>query len=154
MGPFVETILLVEDDASDAKLFQRALLRAGVTVPVRRVENGDDAVAYIDGAAPYHNRAEHPFPGVVVLDIKLPRRSGFEVLEHVRRQSDNTRLLPIVMLSSSALASDINRAYALGANSYLTKPYRSADFTRLATAFKEYWLECNEDPLIGPRSTN
>jgi CheY-like chemotaxis protein len=87
-----------------------------------RLTNGDDAVAYLSGDAPYENRAAYPMPNVLLLDIKLPRRSGFEVLEWVRRQKSNLRRLPVVMLTSSRHSADINRAYDLGANSYLAKP--------------------------------
>ena len=148
MSTLVDLILLVEDNPADAWLFQRALRKAGVSVPVVRVANGDDALAYLQGDAPYDNRAQYPAPGIMVLDLKLPRRSGFEVLEWVRRLSTGLRLLPVVVLSSSSMPTDVNRAYDLGANSYLTKPHESARFVTLASAFKEYWLTVNEDPVF------
>jgi CheY-like chemotaxis protein len=154
MGPLLELILLIEDNPSDAWLFQRALKKAGVTSRVERLSNGDDAVAYLQGQTPYDDRAAYPLPGIVVLDLKLPRRSGFEVLEWVRSLPGSLRLLPIVVLSSSSMPSDVNRAYSLGANSYLTKPYGASEFTRLASAFRDYWLGVNEDPAILPNSQN
>jgi len=150
MGPFVETILLVEDDFTDEQLLRRAFNKAGVLTPVKTVKNGDEAVAYLEGESPFNNRAEHPFPGVIILDLKLPRRSGFEVLEWIRTRTNDTRLVPVVVLSSSSVAKDVNRAYALGANSYLSKPYKSAEFVELAQAFRNYWLNTNEDPFISP----
>jgi len=150
MGPFVETILLVEDDFTDEQLLRRAFNKAGVLTPVKTVKNGDEAVAYLEGDSPFNNRAEHPFPGVIILDLKLPRRSGFEVLEWIRTRTNDTRLVPVVVLSSSSVAKDVNRAYALGANSYLSKPYKSAEFVELAQAFRNYWLNTNEDPFISP----
>src|SRR5690349_12119322 len=122
MGPFLELILLVEDNPADAWLFQRGLKKAGVTTRVERLSTGDDAVAYLEGRSPYDNRAAYPLPGIVVLDLKLPRRSGFEVLEWVRTRTGTLRLVPVIVLSSSSMPSDVNRAYDLGANSYLTKP--------------------------------
>jgi CheY-like chemotaxis protein len=154
MGPQLDLILLIEDNPSDAWLFQRALKKAGVTTRVERLSTGDDAVAYLQGQAPYDNRAAHPLPGIVVLDLKLPRRSGFEVLEWVRSSTGSLRLLPIVVLSSSSMPNDVNRAYSLGANSYLTKPYGASEFTRLASAFRDYWLGVNEDPAIPPNAQN
>jgi len=150
MGTFIETILLVEDDIHDAQLLRRAFTKAGVNTPLKTVKNGDEAVAYLEGESPYDNRAEHPYPGIVILDLKLPRRSGFEVLEWIRARNNDTKLLPVVVLSSSSVAKDVNRAYALGANSYLSKPYKSADFVQLVQAFRNYWLNLNEDPFVSP----
>ena len=150
MGPFVESILLVEDNPSDVQLLRRAFSKAGVETPVKTVKNGDEAVAYLEGESPFDNRAEHPYPGIVILDLKLPRRSGFEVLEWIRTRNNETKLLPVVVLSSSSIAKDVNRAYALGANSYLAKPYKSSEFVELAQRFRDYWLQINEDPFISP----
>lgn len=146
----MESILLVEDDHNDAQLLRRAFSKAGVPTPVKRVKNGDEAVAYLAGESPFDNRVEHPYPGIVILDLKLPRRSGFEVLEWIRTRTNDTKLLPVVVLSASSVAKDVNRAYALGANSYLTKPYKSAEFVELAQRFRDYWLQVNEDPFISP----
>lgn len=150
MGHFVESILLVEDDHTDEQLLRRAFNKAGVVTPVKTVKNGDEALAYLEGESPFNNRVEHPYPGIVILDLKLPRRSGFEVLEWIRTRTNDTKLLPVVVLSSSSVAKDVNRAYALGANSYLSKPYKSTEFVELAQRFRDYWLKINEDPFISP----
>ena len=139
-------VLLIEDDPADVRLIQRAFRKLQAPVPMFRLTNGDDAVAYLSGNAPYENRAAYPMPNVLLLDIKLPRRSGFEVLEWVRRQKSNLRRLPIVMLTSSRHSADINRAYDLGANSYLAKPESSSDLDELASGFGSYWLSLNEEP--------
>lgn len=146
MGPLAEVILLVEDEPSDAHLLQRAFQKAQVSARIVRVADGDEAMAYLTGAAPW-NRKEHPLPGIIMLDIKLPRRSGFEVLEWLRDQ-DALRRIPVVMLSSSPLPHDVNRAYDLGANSYLTKPQDPGEFVQLACAFRDYWLCANVDPVV------
>jgi CheY-like chemotaxis protein len=139
-------VLLIEDDPADVRLIQRAFRKLDVPVPMFRLTNGDDAVAYLSGDAPYENRAAYPMPNVLLLDIKLPRRSGFEVLEWVRRQKSNLRRLPVVMLTSSRHSADINRAYDLGANSYLAKPETTSDLEGLASGFESYWLSLNEEP--------
>ncbi|MBV9610400.1 MAG: response regulator [Acidobacteria bacterium] len=140
------SILLIEDDPSDARLIQRAFGKLDRAVAVIRLTHGDDAVAYLSGEVPYENRALHPLPCVVLLDIKLPRRSGFEVLQWLRRQETGLRRLPVVMLTSSRHSADINRAYDLGANSYLSKPETSAKLQNLVASIHEYWKELNEGP--------
>ncbi|HLY98068.1 MAG TPA: response regulator [Candidatus Angelobacter sp.] len=146
MGPLAEVILLVEDESSDAHLLQRAFQKAQVPARIIRVANGDEAIAYLTGREPW-NRRQHPLPGIIMMDIKLPRRSGFEVLEWLRDQ-EALRRIPVVMLSSSPLPHDVNRAYDLGANSYLTKPQDPEKFVRLACAFRDYWLCTNVDPAV------
>ena len=139
-------ILLVEDDPADVRLIQRAFKKLNTDVPMVRLTNGDDAVDYLAGKEPYENRSSHPFPSIVLLDIKLPRRSGFEVLEWVRAQGSALRRMPVVMLTSSRHSADVNRAYDLGANSYLTKPETLSELEHLASRFHLYWLNLNEEP--------
>ncbi len=140
-------ILLVEDDANDVILIRRAFAKAEITNPVYTVEDGDAAVAYLAGEGAYADRDDHPLPGVVLLDLKLPRRSGLEVLEWVR-QSPTLRRLPIVVLTSSRESADVNRAYDLGANSYLVKPVGFDALTDLVRILQGYWVGWNEKPEI------
>jgi CheY-like chemotaxis protein len=140
------TILLVEDDPNDARLVQRAFSRGGASVSVLRLQNGDEAVSYLRGEPPFDNRIAHPMPAIVLLDIKLPRRSGFEVLQWVRSRTDSLRRLPIVMLTSSTHLADINRAYDLGANSYVSKPESTEQLNELVRLFVSYWLSTNHAP--------
>jgi DNA-binding response OmpR family regulator len=142
-------ILLVEDDPSDARLIQRAFLKAGIKEDVYRLTNGDDAVAYMNGEGPYSNRALYPMPSLVLLDIKLPRRSGIEVLRYIRGCNHSIRRVPIVMLTSSRHSVDVNRAYDYGANSYLTKPDTMQQLVEMAVALRSYWLTLNEEPTLG-----
>src|SRR5437763_811957 len=132
------TILLVEDEASDAALVVRAFDKAGMNSKMIRLSNGDEAIRYLRGDPPYHERAAFPLPSVILLDIKLPRRSGFEVIQWVRGQLAPLNRIMIVMLTSSRLRGDVNRAYELGANSYLTKPDSSRQLVELVTLFKQY----------------
>ncbi|HKD91868.1 MAG TPA: response regulator [Terriglobales bacterium] len=148
MTAHTPTVLLVEDDPNDASLVQRAFSRSGVKVSVLRLQNGDEAVSYLGGEAPYDNRVLHPVPKVMLLDIKLPRRSGFEVLQWVRARTDALRRMPIVMLTSSNHSIDINRAYDLGANSYVSKPDSSNQLNELVRLFTSYWLKTNQPQAI------
>ena len=141
-------VLLVEDDPADVRLIQRAFRKLRTNINMTRVTNGDDAVAYLSGEGPFENRAAYPMPAVVLLDIKLPRRSGFEVLDWLRKQESPLRRMPVVMLTSSKHSVDVNRAYDLGANSYLAKPETPAGLDELATQFQNYWLYLNEEPEL------
>ena len=141
-----KTVLLVEDDPNDARLVQRAFSRAGEQISVLRLQNGDEAVSYLRGDPPFDNRRVHPMPMIVLLDIKLPRRSGFEVLQWVRARTDSLRRLPVVMLTSSTHLTDINRAYDLGANSYVCKPESIKQLNEFVRLFTSYWLSVNHAP--------
>ena len=138
------TILLVEDDENDLELFMRAYGKARIANPIHRVANGDDAVAYIAGDGKYADRDEHPLPVLVLLDLKLPRRSGLEVLEWIR--GSESKRVPVVMLTSSRESSDINRAYDLGANSYLVKPVGFDNLFELIRSLNLYWMVLNQKP--------
>ncbi len=136
------TVLLVEDNEDDAELVMRAFRRAGVANPIQHVVDGDQAVAYLGGSGPFADRVLHPRPGLVLLDLKLPRRSGFEVLQWLRGRPE-TRRLPVVVLTSSDDNSDIGRAYDLGANSYLVKPVATDALSDMAHTLGLYWLRLN-----------
>lgn len=147
MKAAVPVIMLVEDDPIDAKLTQRALTKVPLKGAVVRLENGDEVIDYLEGSGPYGDRGSHPLPSLVLMDIKLPRRSGLEVVEWIRSRKDEVALLPIVMLTSSRQPADVKRAYELGANSYLTKPDTSSELADMMKATHEYWLRFNERPL-------
>jgi CheY-like chemotaxis protein len=141
-------IMLVEDDPADARLIQRAFTKAGLTAELIRLSNGDEAVAYLDGLAPFENRSSHPLPSLLILDIKLPRRTGLEVLKWLRDRNDGLRRLPTIMLTSSTHAADVDCAYDFGANSYLAKPETSEALLDIAQNIKKYWLTLNENPTL------
>jgi CheY-like chemotaxis protein len=143
-----EPVLLIEDDVSDFRLIQRAFAKIRPTVPMIRLSHGDEAVAYLAGDAPYENRTLHPFPCVILLDIKLPRRSGFEVLEWIRSQESTLKRVPVIMLTSSNHHIDVNKAYELGVNSYLVKPSNSSELEQLVSTFRAYWAELNQGPTV------
>ena len=128
-------------------LVRRALGRAGVTRPLQVVTDGDQAVAYLSGAAPYADRQAHALPALLLLDLKLPRRSGLDVLAWVKQQPLLKRL-PVVVLTSSAESTDVNRAYDLGANSYLVKPVAFDELQRMLTNVHLFWLLTNYPPDV------
>lgn len=138
-------ILLVEDDENDVILIQRALQKGGVDAPLHLVRDGDEAIDYFCGTGRYENTAIHPLPAIVLLDLRLPKRSGLEVLEWLKRH-DSLALLPVIVFTNSTEDTDIRRAYALGANSYLKKPYTQAATTALLQVVSTYWLDRNERP--------
>jgi CheY-like chemotaxis protein len=125
-------ILVIEDNNDDVLLIQRAFDRAMVGNPLEIVRSGPEAVAYLNGDPPFEDRTQHPLPGLVLLDIKLPLMDGFEVLKWIRSRAD---LAPVsvVMLTSSDHIRDVNLAYQLGANSFLVKPldfWNAAELSR------------------------
>jgi CheY-like chemotaxis protein len=140
-------ILLVEDSPDDALLIQRAFRKANLANPVQLVRDGEEAVAYLSGAAPYADRTRFPLPVFMLLDLKLPRRSGLEVLAWVRQESV-VRRLPVVVLTSSRESVDVNRAYDLGVNSYLTKPVGFEALLEMVKNVNLYWLVLNENPEL------
>jgi CheY-like chemotaxis protein len=141
------SVLLVEDDPNDVALTRRAFARSGLTNPLEVVTDGEQAIAYLAGEPPYADRQRHPLPILVLLDLKLPRKSGFDVLGWLRGVPD-VRRLPVVVLTSSAQSPDINRAYDAGANSYLVKPVAFENLLALVRTLGLYWIATNEGPTI------
>ncbi len=138
-------ILLVEDNPSDEKLTLLAFKRSGISNEVVVVRDGPAAIAYLLGDA----QSEAPLPALMLLDLNLPKVGGLEVLQRIR-QSDRTRLLPVVILTSSREEEDIARSYALGANAYVRKPVDFAEFAQAARTVGLFWLLLNELPPSTP----
>ncbi len=133
-------ILIVEDRDDDVLLMRKAFEKALLTNPVQIVQDGEEAVAYLGGQGKYGSRAEYPLPVLVLLDLKLPRMDGFEVLSWIRQQ-DGIRGLPVIVLTSSTQINDVNRAYALGANSFFVKEIDFEQIVNLSTLIRHYWLQ-------------
>ena len=142
MIPLDHTILLVEDNEDDILLIQRAFRRANLTNPLQVVRDGDQAIAYLGGEGQFHDRAAFPLPLLVLLDLKLPRRSGHEVLAWMRAQA-GLRRIPVVVLTSSQEQIDVNRVYDLGGNSYLVKPVEFEALIEMARRLNLYWVLTN-----------
>jgi CheY-like chemotaxis protein len=134
------TILVVEDDPDDRDLLARAFRKAGIEMPLQFAVDGDEAVACLKDAVGEQPEA---CPAVILLDLKLPRRSGFEVLEWIKGHPV-LRRVPVIILTSSRESVDLKRAYDLGANSYLVKPARSEDLLRMVEQIHAYWLGLNQ----------
>src|SRR5207248_2152193 len=135
-------------DPNDVLLVGLAFRKAGIGVNLQVVNDGEQAVQYLSGEGAYGDRHAFPIPGLVLLDVKLPRRSGLEVLSWVRGREE-LRRLPIVMLTSSNQSGDVNRAYDLTANSYVVKPSALEDLVESVKKIIGYWLELNVKPEIG-----
>ncbi len=137
------TVLLVEDDLNDIFLVKRAFRTARIPNPLQVVTDGEEAISYLRGEGKYADRQAHPMPKLIVMDIKMPRRSGFEVLEWVKGDGRPLRRIPVIIVSSSDNPADINRAYELGANAYMVKPMNYHAVEHLFESITHYWgLEC------------
>lgn len=143
--PESAVILLVEDREDDVLLIRKAFARAGLRNPLYVVNDGEQAIAYLMGEAPFTNRSEYPLPDLILLDLKMPRLDGFETLNWIRRQP-GIRGLPVVVLTSSEEIRDVNRAYQLGANSFLVKPLDFENSIAVAKMIEKYWLRSAKLP--------
>lgn len=139
------TILLVEDNPDDVLLIQRAFRKANLVNPISVVDDGEKAISYLSGAGEYADRSRHPVPVLVLLDLKLPRKSGHEVLAWIKQHAAFKRL-PVVVLTSSTETVDVNKAYDLGANSYLMKPVGFDDLFAMVKTLQPYWMILNQKP--------
>ncbi len=138
-------ILLVEDNPDDEALTLRALSRNGIRHEVQVARDGLEALDYLFGRGAYAGRDLHQMPAVTLLDLKLPRLDGLEVLRQLRG-NERTRCLPVVVLTSSKEDQDLVQSYGLGANSYIRKPVDFVQFTEAVRQVGSYWLILNEDP--------
>jgi CheY-like chemotaxis protein len=139
----VKRIILVADDSEDdICLLKCAFSQSGINVAIHFVRDGEEAICYLRGDHGFADRGAFPYPELMLLDIKMPKVDGFSVLEWVRRERSLKRV-PIVMLTSSQEPRDIDHAYDLGANSYLTKPCDFQGLTETVKWLDEYWLKLN-----------
>jgi DNA-binding response OmpR family regulator len=138
-------ILLIEDNEDDTFLMKRALKEAGFTNALHVVQDGEQAVEYLDGTGRLGDREGYPLPALIFLDLKLPGKSGHEVLTWLRAQSHLDATV-VVVLTSSDEGPDVKKAYSLGADSYLVKPPTGDKLTKLSQAFNWSWLELQPQP--------
>jgi len=142
------SVMLVEDDENDVILVKHTFKKAQINNPLQIVTDGAEAVEYLKGKGKYEDRERWPLPELIVLDIKMPRLSGFEVLEWVKGNGGPLRRIPIVIVSGSDNPDDINRAYELGAKAYMVKPMDSRGVEHLFQSITHYWgLECAKPEL-------
>jgi CheY-like chemotaxis protein len=141
------TILLVEDNDNELFLIERAFRKANIGNQLKVVRDGEAAIHYLAGKDVYSDRHLYPLPMLMLLDLKLPRKSGLEVLEWLRQQP-NIKRLPVIALTSSKHSADIDRAYDLGINSYLVKPVTFDRLVEIIQAFEKYWTAISESPHL------
>ena len=139
MVPKDTSILLAEDNENDIIMLRRAAHSARFNNPLSIVNDGAEVIAYLQGEGKYADRRRYPLPALLLLDLKMPRKNGFEVLQWLREQPQFTNL-QVVVLSSSDEIRDINRAYELGANSFLVKPMFFSEFVGMLEALHSYCL--------------
>ena len=146
MNPWDYGIIVVEDEASEVLLLKRAFQQAGLKNPLQVFRDGQEVIDYLSqrGVGVGGPATDAP-PGLMLLDLKMPRKTGFEVLEWLRHQPRLKRLVVVVMSNSLHLA-DISRAYELGCNSYLSKPANLDQFVEMARLINSYWLLLNVRP--------
>jgi two-component system response regulator len=140
-------ILLVEDNPDDELLTLRALKKNNIRNEVSVAQDGVEALEFLFGAGPGKDSQPNPLPELILLDLKLPRIDGLEVLRRIRG-NERTRLIPVVMLTNSIEEQDLLRGYGLGANSYVRKPVDFQQFIAAVGQLGLYWLILNESPPI------
>jgi CheY-like chemotaxis protein len=141
--PHSRPILIAEDDEDTVFFLERSLRKSGMKNPVKIVHDGAEALEYLE------NDANEQAPRLAVLDVKMPLKNGFDVLTEVRRNPKLKRM-PVIMFSSSNHALDVNRAYELGANSYVVKPGDPKLMDEVVTKLQDYWLNINQNPVLEP----
>ena len=141
-----QTILLVDDSEDDIYLVRAAFKNAQFNCPLQEAHNGEEAIAYLQGGSPFSDRNKFPRPTIMLLDLNMPRRSGFELLEWLRAQPGLKRLT-VVILTASLREADVERAFELGANSFVVKPSSIEGLTDLARCLRD-WMGYNQFPQL------
>jgi len=133
------TVLLAEDDENDVLLFSTAFRKAGMVNHLATVPDGEDAIEYLKGTGVYSDRVRYPLPDLLITDLKMPKRTGFDLLTWIKSQ-EQLKDLPIVVLTSSAEESDQRRALELGAQACWTKPSHFEDLVQIVHRIQDDWL--------------
>lgn len=140
-------ILLAEDREDDIILIKRAFGKGEIENPLFVVRDGEEAISYLSGIGKYGNRVEYPLPDLLLLDLKMPKVDGFEVLRWVRQQAGFSALRVVVLTASDQIR-DVNTAYRLGANSFLVKPTDFENVVEMAKTLRDYWLQMSKAPEV------
>ena len=140
-------VLVAEDRDEDLFILRRAFEQLGFQTPVQYVHNGEQAIAYLAGEGRFANRVEYPLPNLLLLDLKMPRKNGFEVLQWIQERPELNTLRTVVLTTSDDIF-EVNRAYKLGASSFLTKPLNFTEFRDMIQAVHIYWLALNKAAAI------
>ena len=142
------TILIIEDDPNDVVLLKRALNRENINNPVQVVNDGKEAVHYLQGEGKYHDRTHFPFPSVIFTDLKMPRMSGFDVLDWLKNHPECS-VIPLIILTASKMEEDVRKAYQMGANAYLVKPSSIGELQEMVKTVYNFWALCEKPPMSG-----
>ncbi|MGH7952474.1 MAG: response regulator [Limisphaerales bacterium] len=143
------TVLLAEDEPNDMLLTKIALQRADIDIPLKVVQDGEETIEYLRGEKKYADRKMYPLPGILLLDIHMPKKNGFEVLEWLRKDSENgLKRLPVIIMSTSDEQKDIDRAYELGVNAYLIKPDAFKKLVETLKTVTNFWKKLAAHPKI------
>lgn len=132
------TILLVEDNLQDIEITRRAFAKGRVSSELVVVRDGEEAIEYLHHRGKYRDPASSPRPGMILLDLNLPKVGGMEVLQHIKNDA-GLRIIPVIVLTVSEREQDVVRSYELGVNTYIQKPIEFETFQRVITAVHEYW---------------
>lgn len=140
-------ILMLEDEQNDVYFVRRALAKLGARHTLHAVHNGGEALRYLCGEGEYKDRSKFPMPNIIFTDLKMPGMDGFEFLRWLRDHPE-CLIIPTIVYSSSTQDSDVRKAYALGANSYVAKPSGLAEMTDFLKFTSEYWSRCELPPPV------
>jgi CheY-like chemotaxis protein len=133
-----ELVLIAEDNPDDALLLRRAIEKAGIGARVKIVADGEEMLLYLQGRGAYSSRSANPLPSLMILDLKMPRKNGLEVLEWIN-QNPEVAVVPTIVLSASNLEKDVRAAYNLGANTYFVKPTTFEELVETMRTLEKYW---------------
>ena len=136
-------ILLIEDNKADILLMQKALVKTDLKTSITVIRNGDDAIKYLTNNIIEHNN----IPNLILLDLNLPKKDGFEVLKEIK-SNNNLKRIPVIILTASSSKEDINKAYDMSANSYIVKPVKFRDFILVVQRLKDFWVNTVELPNV------
>jgi CheY-like chemotaxis protein len=141
------TLLIVEDNDDDIFFIERIFKQIGARCELRFARDGMEAIDYLSGRGTFKDRAQYPMPTIILMDLKMPRRNGFEVLEWMHNQPEIT-LIPTIVVTSSTLQEDVTRAYRLGANAVMNKPVDKDSLLQMLKSFHIYWTDYVEMPEV------
>ncbi len=140
-------ILVADDDAEDRMLVKEALEENRLTNNLQFVENGEELMEYLQGKGRYADKDKYPTPGLILLDLNMPKKDGREALKEIK-EDPHLRLIPVVVLTTSKAEEDILKTYNLGVSSFITKPVTFNSFVEMMKTLSEYWFELVELPKI------
>ena len=141
------TLLIVEDNEDDIFFVERIFKQIGARCELRFARDGFEAIEYLSGHGAFKDRAKYPMPTIILMDLKMPRRNGFEVLEWMHNQPE-IKLIPTIVVTSSTLQEDVTRAYRLGANAVMNKPVDKDSLLQMLKSFHIYWTDFVEMPEV------